>query len=310
VPRRTNLFQEVVAIIHRHMAEDATVEESAMLEDRVTGEQREVDVVIRGRAAGHDVAVVVEAAGRGRPATVEWVEQMIGKHANLPTDKLVLVSQSGFTAQARTRAETAGAVVLAPSDLEEGDPALVVVNRLRSLWPKLVSLTPERIGLSVGRIGDEEPYEAPPSAASIPVLLDDGREVGTLEDVVQAQIGANWDKVAEQIGLRDIADDVDAFFHLEIGTPWTVEVEGEERQAFVRARSGPGRDIRPIDKVIVLGKAAIRVNEIPLAHRRLGEIRYAVGEGKVGDQDALVVATEGEGGGKLTVRMRPAMKAE
>jgi hypothetical protein len=31
MPRRSNLFQDVVAIIHRHMAEGATVEESAML---------------------------------------------------------------------------------------------------------------------------------------------------------------------------------------------------------------------------------------------------------------------------------------
>jgi hypothetical protein len=308
VPRRSNLFQDIVAIVHQHMAEDVTVEESAMLEDRVTGEQREVDVVIRG-AVGHDVVVAVEAAGRSRPATVEWVEQMIGKHANLLTDKLVLVSQSGFTPQARKRAESAGVVALAPVDLEKGDPAYVVVNRLRSLWPKLVSLTPEQIGISVGRKSDPKPYEAPPLAESISVLLDDGQELGTLERLVQAQIGANMEKVAEQIGLKDMAEDIEAQFHLGIGPPLTIEVEGEERHVFVRDE-GSTPELRAINKVIVLGKASIRVSQIPLKHGRLGEIAYSVGEGKIGDQEAIVVATEEEAGGKLTFRIRPATKGE
>jgi hypothetical protein len=94
MPRRTNVFQEVVAIIHEHMAVGATVEESAMLVNRATKRRREVDVVIRGKQATHDVVVGVEATKGNRMASVEWVERMIGKHQNLPTDKLVLVSQS------------------------------------------------------------------------------------------------------------------------------------------------------------------------------------------------------------------------
>jgi hypothetical protein len=47
--------------------------------------------------------------------------------------------------------------------------------------------------------------------------------------------------------------------------------------------------------------------------RRLGDLqlRFAYGEGKVGDQDALVVVTEDESGqdesgqSKLTIRVRP-----
>ena len=39
MPRRTNLFQEVVTVLHEHLA----VEESALLIDGVTGDEREVD---------------------------------------------------------------------------------------------------------------------------------------------------------------------------------------------------------------------------------------------------------------------------
>ena len=41
VPRRSNLFQNVVGIIHAHMAEGATVEESALL---VEPEPQSLDV--------------------------------------------------------------------------------------------------------------------------------------------------------------------------------------------------------------------------------------------------------------------------
>ena len=97
MPRRSNLFQDVVGIIHRHMAGEATVEESAMLEDRLTGEEQEVDVVIRGRTGQHETVVSVEATARRRKADVSWVREMVGKHQHLPTNKLVLVSESGFS---------------------------------------------------------------------------------------------------------------------------------------------------------------------------------------------------------------------
>lgn len=67
-------FQEVVAIIQEHMAGDATVEESGMLVHRVTGEEREVDVVIRSEVAGHEIIISVEATAVGRKADTTWVE--------------------------------------------------------------------------------------------------------------------------------------------------------------------------------------------------------------------------------------------
>ena len=52
MPRRTNHFQEVVAIIHKHMSGDATVQESAMLVSRATDAEREVDVSSGWKLAG------------------------------------------------------------------------------------------------------------------------------------------------------------------------------------------------------------------------------------------------------------------
>jgi hypothetical protein len=122
------MFQEVVAIIHEHLAEGATVEESAMLVNRVTGRQREVDVVVRTNAASHEVVVGIEVTRAGRKATVEWVERM-GKHQNLPTDKLVLVAVSGFRHHAGEAARAAGVATIEPEDLDADDPALQVLEQ-------------------------------------------------------------------------------------------------------------------------------------------------------------------------------------
>jgi hypothetical protein len=147
VPKRTNLFQEVVEIIHEHMAGDATVEPSAMLRNKRTGYEREVDVVLRSRSAGYEIVISVEALGRSRPASVEWVEQMVYKHKDLPTSKLVLVAEKGFSPQARALAEAEGVAALAPEDLTDGDPTGKVVSTVRSLWPKVVTFTPEQFSV-------------------------------------------------------------------------------------------------------------------------------------------------------------------
>jgi hypothetical protein len=66
VPKRSNLFQEVVSVIYEHLAEGADKEESAMLTNRLTGKKREVDVVLRTRTAGVELVIGVEATGLSR----------------------------------------------------------------------------------------------------------------------------------------------------------------------------------------------------------------------------------------------------
>ena len=97
MPKRSNEFQHLVTLIERLLADpDARVTESKELIDRVTGELREVDIVIEWSDGVRDIVIGVECTATSRPASVEWVERMWGKHSSLPTDKLVLVSRSGF----------------------------------------------------------------------------------------------------------------------------------------------------------------------------------------------------------------------
>lgn len=73
MPKRTNLFQQVVALLHNSVKDAATtVVESEELPERGTGIMREVDVVIRRVVAGHEVVVSVEATATSEPAAVTW----------------------------------------------------------------------------------------------------------------------------------------------------------------------------------------------------------------------------------------------
>ena len=122
MPKRHNLFQDVVAAIYRRLAAEAdVVEESASMPHPST-RPREVDVVVRSTNGGQPYILSVEAAGRKRKATVEWVEQLLHKHSRLETSQLVLVAEAGFSEDARNLAIAEGALPIAPEDMVGGDP--------------------------------------------------------------------------------------------------------------------------------------------------------------------------------------------
>ena len=178
VPQRTNVFQVVVAVIHQHMAGDAVVEESSFLPHRVTGRKREVDVVVRTKVSGYEVIVSVEATATGRRADTKWVEALIQKHRDLPTSKLVLVSQAGLTPDARREAVAEGAIPLA-------------------LWPKVIKLEPASADAIV-RKPDGSQHPVPNLLPDQSVFLSDGRLVGMLRDVLGTLYMANFPKLAQE----------------------------------------------------------------------------------------------------------------
>ena len=122
MPARSNDFQRLVFLVKKVLAPtNATVTESKFLTDRMTGERCEVDVCIEDEFTGHSRTLCVEVRDRSRPASVEWVREMRGKHQHLPTDRLVLASRSGFSKTARRDAEQAGIDLLAYKNITEQD---------------------------------------------------------------------------------------------------------------------------------------------------------------------------------------------
>jgi hypothetical protein len=310
MPKRTNLFQEVVEILHRHMAGDAPVEASAMLPSQKTGALREVDVVIRAKQAGHDVIVSVEAMARSRKADRQWVEQMVAKHADLPTSKLVLVSEKGFTKDARRAAFADNAVPLAPEDIRSGNPEEDVMNAVPALWPKVVSFTVEELSVKFTDGGVPlDGWGDVPATVFVPDEGDGVIVLGDLMDLVQRLYGARFDELMKQIDVANATEDSVKKFTLVVapaeGDELQLPVDGILKTLFLLNENGVGYSLR---RVVAVGKGEIKVGRIPLTQGRLGDwsVSFGYGEGKVGDRDALVVVSEqDEGQAQITLRIRP-----
>jgi hypothetical protein len=307
VPKRTNTFQQAVRIIHEHLAEEgATVEESDMLIDSMTGEEREVDVTLTRTVATYSVVVSVEASASKRPAEVGWVEQLLKKHESLPTSKLILVSEAGFSEAARKKAIASKAVPLAPEDLTEDDPALTIVNRLGSVASKTFAMTPEKFAIWVrapeGVVKAEIPND------EIAVVASDGTFLSVLRDEIPKRLAEDPEQVAREIRLPDVPRSVEMEFSMNI-RGWEVEItradgSTEVMDACLRWEGdGPDKiEHHPIDRLFVKGRVTFEVIEFSLTHMRLGPTAAAYGAVAVDDGDALLVITEDEGGPRATLR--------
>lgn len=104
MPKRTNPLQKAVMYLESLKSDNISVSESAMLIDKGTGAEREVDILVEGEVNGHEIKVAIEVRDHKRAADIAWVEQIYIKHRELSTNKLVLVSGSGFTKNAKTKA--------------------------------------------------------------------------------------------------------------------------------------------------------------------------------------------------------------
>jgi len=138
MPKRTNEFQQVIHSIYLQLHTEAPVEESRFLEDGATGDQREVDVVIETKKPAL-LLIGVECNSSTRRATVEWVEQMIGKHLMLPTNRLILLAKAGFTDQAKRKAQAFGIETLTLTDAQIVDWTKVVgkLSRVATALPHI-----------------------------------------------------------------------------------------------------------------------------------------------------------------------------
>ena len=87
MPKRSNEFQRLVAMLTMLKSDGATVHESVEVMEIVSKERREVDVVAFGKVAGHQSAVFIECRDWKRPQDVQWVEQARTKFDDLARER-------------------------------------------------------------------------------------------------------------------------------------------------------------------------------------------------------------------------------
>lgn len=119
MPARSNDFQRMIFAIQSHLSDRGSVAESKFLIDKDTQNPVEIDVVVEDVVGGFPIVIGIECVDRKRPATIEWLREMITKHEGLPISKTVLVSKSGFTKEAALKAKKNNIQLLTPKQAEQ-----------------------------------------------------------------------------------------------------------------------------------------------------------------------------------------------
>src|SRR5258708_5981292 len=103
--RKGRELETIVAALERCFAPDeATITSPDHIADRMTGQQREVDVSIRYVIGSAPILVILECRDRSVAQDVTWIEQLAQKRSDVRASRAVAVSSSGFSEAARVKA--------------------------------------------------------------------------------------------------------------------------------------------------------------------------------------------------------------
>jgi hypothetical protein len=292
MPKRTNPFQTVIFLIQKNIAGQASVTQSAELTDLVTGRKREVDVVIEAIVAGHTIRIGLECRDwerkrRPRPQTVEWVESMYGKHQALPTDRLVLVSRSGFTAEAVKKAHSYNIETVVPDEFTEARAAEMGARISRVQVGELEIVRVTKVCTVVTAI--PEPITVPPEAGNLPVFIETGRFVARMRDIV---MGILADRGAQHLFVNP----PDHITEITINSDNPRLVIDDKPQALYLKIPGNEPQLSRLERISVSGEGRYMSSEVPLRHGRFQDAVYSWGEVVIEGRPMIVVATKANDG--------------
>lgn len=260
MPARTNQFQRLVYEIERQLAPlGATVEESAMLPERVSGELREVDVLVSLDEGHHRVRIGIECQDRARPATKQWVEATAKKHEELGINKTVLVSSSGFYSAARRRAESLFMGVVDIANISRTDWPTEVLRHLK-IPVRDRSSEVVKIGWGFLELGPGQTRKTVSNLQGVKAELSNGSRIGLLE-IIQQYGNGILNRTAEheegpQTAVIRLHEDMRLFRRREfIGTVGFLFIKWRHKTHYLVIRLKP---LRYGSRVLAIGKAKRR----------------------------------------------------
>lgn len=101
-------YQEAVALLYEQAEGFGHVSRNVLVPDKVTGQPRQVDVLIEIEAKGHSLKLMVDAKFHSVPIDVREVEAVLALADAVGANKAVIVAANGWTDPAKTKAEHAG----------------------------------------------------------------------------------------------------------------------------------------------------------------------------------------------------------
>jgi hypothetical protein len=149
-----------------------------------------VDVVIEATVSGEPIIVSVEVKEWSRRLDKNAVAELIAKHDRLATNRLLIVSKSGFTKRALAKVAASGGKVAAVT------PADVELAAAPTLFVESYTMTAKDIVVVVRKPNGELVRLTGRHGEGVEVYDEDGN-AGSLEDVIGLLV--NSDRVRECI---------------------------------------------------------------------------------------------------------------
>ena len=156
--KQTNAFQRLCAYLQEQFYPTGTVQESAFVPDKLTGENREIDVLVTVPVDGHEITIGFECRDRKAVDDVTFIELTYAKHSATGINLSVLYSSSGFTEPAQTKAQIFGMrLVKAEEGVAEDWPKWV--RDLSTAYLGTISLSPSNVTIQTtdGNAGTPPP---------------------------------------------------------------------------------------------------------------------------------------------------------
>lgn len=274
MPIRSNEFQRLIYLLHHQLHGRAKVTESAMLPDRLGGIAQEIDVLIEETIGQIPMLIAVECRDHQRRATLEWVQQMWGKHQHR-VDKLVLVSRSGFTQEALEAARRYGIGTMNLLGAHEADWN-VVVNKLKEVFIGRFDFNISR-GYAV--LDEEYGLEEDPEISVAEPLY-------SVSDELIGQVG---EIAREHLRHPDAGKQLMELFYANQDRKMATARFELPTGSYLIDTSGTKRSARAIKLTV---ECKLRITPVPLQHGSVGAVHIAWGETRAQDEQLFLVTTE------------------
>jgi hypothetical protein len=296
VPKRNQPFQRLIAMVVELVEDGEEVRESVEFPDPVTGQPREVDiVVVRGKLNGQPVRIGIECVDHSssqkktKPkADVPWVEGQDNKHRRLGrVDKLLLVSKTGFWSTATQVAESLGHRAITPkitkSELAD------VLNELFWVRIKVAEVSLKTATFSAARPNDG--FQPVWEGGDPWYQTHDGSDRIPCTELYQ------------KLSMQDVGNDLSHFFEDGPSTrDHTSTIDNpkhEGERVHLRMTNGHDEVVVPVDRIVV----NVRVYSSETVKSNLTETGeydghpFLTGVTPIDGKDARFVVTDAPGGG-------------
>ncbi|WP_158545015.1 restriction endonuclease [Dyella monticola] len=101
-------YQEAVAVLYEQADGFGNVKRNVMVPDKITGQPRQIDVLIEIEAKGHSLKLLVDAKFHADPIDVKQIESVLALADAVGANKAIIVAANGWTEPAEKKADHTG----------------------------------------------------------------------------------------------------------------------------------------------------------------------------------------------------------